>query len=281
LVVIYKTILFFVAFVIAVVIFILIKNFILSPYGLIVEESSGESEFITFFTSTVFYKHGSITLIMSFLINFYFQIKRKMGKGVLFNLFMGKYHLPRQEERIIMFLDLTSATSIAEKLDLYKYSLFLQDFFRTIDDAISETKGAILQFVGDEVVILWKKDDGIEDCNCLRFFFLAQQKINERKNLFIQKYSLVPEFKAGLHYGKVIITEVGVSKQEIAYHGDTVNTAARIRSLCNSVGKRLLVSAELLTILSDIDKSYNIESIGISDLKGKKNVIGILSVEQK
>ena len=45
------------------------------------------------------------------------------------NLFLGKYHRPRKEERIVMFLDLTSSTAIAEKLDLYKYSSFLKDFF--------------------------------------------------------------------------------------------------------------------------------------------------------
>jgi len=76
------------------------------------------------------------------------QMKKKMGKGVLLNLFLGKYHEPRKEERIVMFLDLTSSTAIAEKLDLYEYSSFLKDFFYDIDEAINETKGLYFNLWG-------------------------------------------------------------------------------------------------------------------------------------
>ena len=96
------------------------------------------------------------------------------------------------------------------------------------------------------------------------------------------KYGLVPEFKAGLHYGDVIITEIGGAKEELAYHGDTVNTAARIQTVCNERGKQIIVSAELLSILNDknLDKKYSFKSEGITHLKGKKFAIGIFSVEE-
>lgn len=281
LVVLYKTMLFLLLFIVAVSFFISFKNFVLAPMGIIIGDPPQENELLSFLSSPVFFKHGGVVLIFSFMINFFFQIKSKMGKGVLFNLFVGKYHFPRKEERIIMFLDLTSATTIAEEMPLSQYSLFLQDFFSVIDDAINETKGSIFQFVGDEVVILWDSKQGVENNNSIRFFFLAQKKILDLKDYFMDKYNVVPNFKAGLHSGSVVITEVGVTKQEIAYHGDTVNTAARIRSVCNDVNKKFLVSAEILSQLTDIDIKYSVESVGLSNLKGKKNIIGLLSIEEK
>jgi adenylate cyclase len=209
------------------------------------------------------------------------HVSDKFGQGVLLNFLFGKYHLPKAEVRIFMFLDLTSSSRIAEILGASKYSSFLKDFFYDIDDVVLETKGAIFQFVGDEVVVIWNVKNGVENCNCVRFFFLLVEKFRSLKDYYIQRYGACPDFKAGLHYGNVIITEVGGSKQEIAYHGDTVNTTARIRSVCTDLNKRLLISAELLGMLSQIDENYIIESKGIFNLKGKKNVIALFSVEEK
>ena len=101
------------------------------------------------------------------------------------------------------------------------------------------------------------------------------------RNKYLKQYGIYPDFKAGVHYGSVIISQVGGSKQEIAYHGDSVNTTARIRSECSNVNEKLLISAELLSIMIDIDKDYLIESQGICQLKGKDNLTGLFSVKQK
>ena len=221
------------------------------------------------------------TILISILFYYHQQVSKKIGLRILINLLLGRYHQPKEENRIFMFLDLTSATTIAEKLGAYRYSLFLKDFFFDIDDAINETKGTASQFVGDEVVIVWDSREGVENNNCIRLFFLAEEKIRTSKNRYTEKYGFSPEFKAGIHSGKVIITEVGGTKQEIAYHGDTVNTAARIRSECSAVNEKLLISAELLGLLTDIDIDFLVESKGLFSLKGKENVIELFSIEQK
>ncbi|MBK7107553.1 MAG: hypothetical protein IPH62_19990 [Ignavibacteriae bacterium] len=46
---------------------------------------------------------------------FMLQVRDKFGQGILWKFITGKYLHPRQEERIFMFLDLKSATTIAEK----------------------------------------------------------------------------------------------------------------------------------------------------------------------
>lgn len=236
--------------------------------------------FDSLFFKSQFYLIGYCLVLFSLMI-FVSHISNLLGKGVLINLLIGKYHKPVQEERIFMFLDLCSSTLIAEKLDPFEYSSLLKDFFLDIDDAVVESKGSIIQFVGDEIVIVWKVKDGIDRNNCVRFFPLAKSRILRKKQYYQDKYGVIPKFKAGLHYGKIVITEVGGTKQEIAYHGDTINTTAHIRSECTIRKKDLLISADLLSILENIDVKYNVESVGIANLKGKQNVIGLFSIKKK
>jgi len=87
-----------------------------------------------------------------------------------------------------------------------------------------------------------------------------------------------PEYKAGLHYGEVVIAEIGESKKEIAYHGDAINTTARICSSCNEVYRKLLISSELLQKLK-LKNNYDVESMGEFRLKGKEKVIKLFSVD--
>jgi adenylate cyclase len=229
----------------------------------------GEQLILIVYTILVF------TVVISFL-----QINRLLGKGVLSKLLQARYHKPVEEERIIMFLDLTSSSEIAERLNPQMYSLFLKDFFLDLDDAIIETGGFVFQYVGDEVVVIWNRREGVKNNNCIKLFFLAEKIFESKKEIYLNRYGLFPSFKAGIHFGNIVITEIGGTKQEIAYHGDTINTAARIRSTCHSLNSELLISADLLSILEYIDEEFQLESVGISNLKGKKNVVGLFSVKQ-
>ncbi|MCP5063009.1 MAG: adenylate/guanylate cyclase domain-containing protein [Ignavibacteriae bacterium] len=220
-------------------------------------------------------------VFISIAATFIWQLKTFFGKGIVLNYLIGRYHKPRIEERIFMFLDLNKATTIAESIGSKMYSNLLSDFFRDIDLAITKTKGTVFQYVGDEVVVIWKMKDGLKNNNCIETYILAERILGNKKKYYFDKYNIFPTFKASLHTGPVTITEIGVSKKEIVYHGDTINTASRICSVCNNVNKMFLVSAELISKLSNIDDHYKIESVGLSNLKGKKNTVGLLSIEEK
>ncbi len=105
---------------------------------------------------------------------------------------------------------------------------------------------------------------------------LIKRRINYNK-----LYGVFPQFKAGIHLGDVVVTEVGGLKSEIAYHGDTINTASRLCSEAGNSKNGLLISAELLGFLKDIDESYSIESAGLIKFKGKEHDIAAFSVYEK
>ena len=62
--------------------------------------------------------------LFGFLVSitqFMLQVNDKFGPGILWKFITGKYYHPRQEERIFMFLDLRSSTTIAEKMNSKKF----------------------------------------------------------------------------------------------------------------------------------------------------------------
>lgn len=109
--------------------------------------------------------------------------------------------------------------------------------------------------MGDEVVISWKINRFFYASCCYHFFYAFRERTEAKKEYFLTTYGLYPQFKAGLHCGKVTIAEVGEIKTEIAFHGDVVNTASRIQSLCNSYQKELLVSESFLLHLPTKDRT--------------------------
>ena len=84
----------------------------------------------------------SIVLYIGIIITitlFVSEISDNIGQGVLKNFFIGKYHTPKIEERIFMFLDMKSSTTIAEKLGHVKYLELLNDYYADLTNAILET----------------------------------------------------------------------------------------------------------------------------------------------
>ncbi len=197
-------------------------------------------------------------------------VNDKYGPGVLKDFLLGKYFQPTREERIFMFLDLRSSTTIAEQLGERLYFNFLNDVFKHVTSAILNTKGEIYQYVGDEIVISWKIKRGMKNANCVRCFFEAQLALQQKNNYYKRVYGIIPEFKAGLHYGHVMSGEVGVVKRDIAFSGDVLNTTARIQSKCNEFGVNILLSKFLLDKLALPPDVFEPKKIGDLLLRGKQ-----------
>ena len=230
------------------------------------------------FLQTDFIYVFAFSIFGSLLMNFIWQINRILGKGVLLNTILGKYRRPISEERIFMFLDIKSATTLGEKLGAKVYSSFLQDFFFDITDPIIETTGVIYQYVGDEVVLTWKAKKGLENNNCIACFFKIKRRVEEKKEFYLNKYGIEPSFKAGLNIGEAIVTEVGELKKEIVFHGDVLNTASRIQSQCNQLNQQLLISDSLYNKLYE-KNGFDFLSMGKFKLRGKEEEIELFGVE--
>lgn len=216
-------------------------------------------------------------LLSATVITFIKQMIDRSGPRVMRNLISGKYHHPREEERIFMFLDLRSSTTIAEQLGHIRYSRLIQDCFRDLTDCALAHEVEIYQYVGDEAVLTWEMAPGCCNNNCIYTFYDFSEVLRNRASYYNDQYGIMPEFKAGVNAGAVMVAEVGVVKREIAYHSDVLNTAARIQSKCNELGYDLLISAATQRLLP-ADSRLHYTSVGHLELRGKRQTVEILGV---
>lgn len=202
------------------------------------------------------------------------RLTDQYGSGA-FNYLAGRYDKPHQELRIFMFLDMRSSTAIAEKLGHVRYFELLNDVYADITDPLVYTGGEVYQYVGDEVSVSWPLRKGLKDHRCIRCFFGIQRKLAERADHYRQRFGLVPQFKAGFHYGEVTTGEVGLVKKERIFSGDVVNTAARIQNSCNTYGVEILLSKDLLDVLRLPEHMYEARPIGEITLRGKREEVSL------
>ena len=222
------------------------------------------------------------TTVGNLLVSFIKQVNRTFGPGVLLPLLLGRYRTPIEEKRIFMFMDLRASTTYAEELGHLRYSAMVRDLFSDVNAVVPKHDAEIYQYVGDEVVFTWSIPDGLHAHNCIHLYFAIQDAIAARAEDYRRKYGLVPAFKAGMHVGDVTAVEIGEIKREIAYHGDTVNTAARIQGVSNEFGHEFLVSSDVIDLLKDQGLGpFRSEAVGSVLLKGKKSNVTIHWVERE
>lgn len=221
-----------------------------------------------------------IQLVFSLLISLlYTEISENLGHNVLLNFFTGKYHKPKSENRIFMFVDMKDSTPIAEQLGHLEYFQFLRSYYFDLAKAIVNSEGEVYQYVGDEIVITWKFNKGIKSNNCIKCFFNMKQDLQKKKEDYLKLYNVFPEFKAALHYGEVTTGEIGALKKDIFFTGDVLNTTARIQGLCQKFNAELLVSKQLKNQLK-LDDNYTITDLGKHQVKGKSELIDVISITQ-
>ena len=214
-----------------------------------------------------FLYHGDFGIIVLYslvfigIIIFTREISRKMGPGMLFNIITGKYHHPREEEHIFMFLDIKSSTQIAEKLGAIKFYNLLNDFYHDIAACIIASRGEIYRYVGDQVVITWDLEKGLDNANCIRSYYYVKGKIDGLKEKYLRNYNFVPDFTASLHCGKVIRGEIGEIKSQIVFHGQPLYITAEVEKQCRVLQKSILVTADLIQRIS-LPVIYEMKQVG-------------------
>ena len=103
-----------------IVVAIAMNFFIYFTYSLLIEHEPVADAFNKFIENT-FRRKWLLEkmpewVLLFILTQLAMEINQKYSQGVFFNIIVGKYLHPRDENRIIMFIDLKNSTPIAEKL---------------------------------------------------------------------------------------------------------------------------------------------------------------------
>ena len=172
----------------------------------------------------------------------FLQVRKLHNPGEIRRLLTGRYHYPVEESRIFLFADVIGSTGIAERLGHMAYSSFLRDCFYDLSEAILTWRGEVYQHAGDSVLVTWRMHRGTRSAACVQCFFDMIQLLARRQDEYRRKYDTVPRLRAGIHGGDVVTTWVGEARRDLAFHGDTMNTAARVEAACKALEVECLVS---------------------------------------
>ena len=235
------------------------------------------ADFVVFLLDGELFLRLVIIFPIHVVVVFFRHLNLLLGPNTLLRYLSGKYHHPRVEKRVFMFLDLKSSTMLAETMGGESYFSFLNTFFRDISEPILERGAEIYQYIGDEVVLTWPADIGLRDANCICVFIEILAKIHSRRDFYLSEFGHVPVFKAGVHFGDVITAEIGDIKKEIVYNGDVLNTTARIQSMCNEFDQILIASESLVSAL-ELPAFIEPKSLGDVALRGKADAIPLLAL---
>jgi adenylate cyclase len=239
--------------------------------------SINESIYTALFLENYF-RDFIIIIIISSSLTALLQIRRLHRPGDLIKYVTGKYNRPEEINKIFLFIDLKSSTTIAEKLGNTRYSSFLIDYFHDMTDGILMSKAEIYQYIGDEIVLTWPFANGIKYSRCIHCFYDIKNTMDINREKYLEKFGVCPQFKGAMHAGMVSVTWIGSIKKEIVYHGDVLNTTARILSECNKYNQSFLTTEYMLENMK-LPEYLRAELVGELQLKGKQERVKIFGLK--
>jgi len=189
----------------------------------------------------------------------------------------GRYHRPHLEDRFFLFIDVRGSTTLAERIGAVAVHRFLATVFRLASDPIDDYGGEIYQYVGDEMVVTWASAEGGREARPIACFFAIAGALEGARPEFEREFGVAPQVRAALHAGVVISGEIGESKREIVFHGDVMNTAARLEQVTRELGRPFLVSADALTRVTGSER-YAREPLGPQVLRGREAPIEVYAL---
>ena len=89
---------------------------------------------------------------------------------------------------------------------------------------------------------------------------------------------MLPQFKAGVHVSEITAGLLGMIIRDLIYCGDTVNTTARIRSMCLELNEPFILSEDFMQGFST-PFGYEIAEIGKMELKGRHEPAKLYSLK--
>jgi len=215
----------------------------------------------------------------TFLFVFLLSIIQLIGPRVLVNLLTGRYYRPREEQRIVLFLDLVGSTAMAERMGNVGFHALLSDVFTRLSRVVTDHGGEVHRYVGDMLIATWPVGTAADNARPIRCLFACQETLDAARAALLARHGHAPGFRAGLHLGTLVAGEIGGFKQEITFIGDAMNTAARIEQACRTTGHALLASRPLVDRAA-LPAGVIASSVGTQPLRGKNEPLELYVLER-
>lgn len=173
----------------------------------------------------------------------------------------------------VLFADIRSFTSMAEKVSAKEIFEFLNEFYSHMNTIIEKHNGIIDRYIGDALLAIFPNN--VQDAiNCA-----VEMQLEIRERVFkINKKDKKIEIGIGIHYGEVLLGVLGGRKRmQTTVISDVVNTASRLESLSKSYGVPIIISEEVIQHILEPEK-YHIRFLDNAYIRGKEEQTFICEV---
>jgi adenylate cyclase len=170
---------------------------------------------------------------------------------------------------VLWFSDLRGSTAISETIAPDEIIPFLNDYAQAAIDAIHDAGGDVLKLIGDGVLAMFTHEDMT---SARRAALRAEHGFRRNMIALNAKRSAdgrpVTSAYVGLHVGEVFYGNIGSEDRlDFTTVGPAVNEVSRIASMCRSVDRELLASADFRAGLDAAGQGYLV-STGRYALRG-------------
>ncbi|MES5488220.1 adenylate/guanylate cyclase domain-containing protein [Bradyrhizobium sp. INPA03-11B] len=224
-----------------------------------------------------FWSSFARSAIVSVLVNLGFGIANLIGSRALMNFVTGRYHAPVEEDRFVLFVDIAGSTGLAERLGGIGIHRFLDRTFRLLTQSVVDYRGEVLNYVGDEIIVTWPEQSGAVDCRPLRCFVAMRRALQKAAPQFEREFGAVPQIRGSLHFGPVIVGEIGDVKRAIVFNGDVMNTAARLEELSRKVDGGFLASRAAMARFA-APPPFPLSDLGTLPIRGRVDGIDVVGI---
>jgi adenylate cyclase len=215
-----------------------------------------------------FWRAVGYSVGVSLLFNFLLQISYIIGPRTLARLVAGRYRSPREEKRFVLFVDVVGSTAAAERLGNRKSHMFLDRVFRIASGPVLDFRGEIYLYVGDEMIVTWPAESGASNGRALHCFLAMRQALAAAAAGFRRDFDLTPQIRGSLHFGVVVVGEIGDIKRHIVLHGDVMNVAARLEEASRAVPGGFVVSGPAADALGPV-AGVVLANLGTLGIRGR------------
>ena len=180
---------------------------------------------------------------------------------------------------VLWYADIRGFTSIADATPGSVLVEMLDDIFETLTAALRPHGGQVLKFLGDGMLASFAFVDATRDETCGHALDAAAEAMRGLDRLNADRARMgkpIAMVDLALHLGEVLYGNVGaVDRLDFTVIGPAVNEVARIETLCEPLGRKVLVSAELAAA---IHNRTRLEPLGAHLLRGVREAKEIFAL---
>jgi len=182
-------------------------------------------------------------------------------------------------QAVLWYADVRGFTPLADATAGPVLIEMLDDIFETLTAALRPHGAQVLKFLGDGMLASFAFVDATRDETCGRALDAAVEAMRGLDRLNADRAQMgkpIATVDLALHLGEVLYGNVGaVDRLDFTVIGPAVNEVARIETLCEPLGRNVLVSSVLAAAIRDRTR---LEPLGAHALRGVREAKEIFAL---